>query len=184
MRILSVYSTNVQVEIFAEYESVFAISGLWEIIIGAGKVEGELIWSMPELPEVEAATEYYKQSMMTGFMQWFCRTGGKKKFSESDIEAKKEIAKFKAGDRNPYSWNMEFMSMRMAADTKRDLQLVESAHWWMNWDWLSWYLQCAALTIQWVKQIVSVILPGNIQSLRVDRIATAVIRKEVQNKIL
>lgn len=64
--------------------------------------------SMPELPEVEAATDYYKQSMMTGFMQWFCRTGGKKKFSESDIEAKKEIAKFKAGDRNPYSWNMEF----------------------------------------------------------------------------
>lgn len=64
--------------------------------------------SMPELPEVEAATEYYKQSMMTGFMQWFCRTGGKKKFSESDIEAKKEIAKFKAGDRNSYSWNMEF----------------------------------------------------------------------------
>ena len=63
---------------------------------------------MPELPEVESATEYYKQSMMTGFMQWFCRTGGKKKFSESDIEAKKEIAKFKAGDRNPYSWNMEF----------------------------------------------------------------------------
>lgn len=35
-----------------------------------------------------------------------------------------------------------------------------------------------------VKQIVSVILPGNIQSLRVDRIATAVIRKEVQNKML
>lgn len=32
----------------------------------------------------------------------------KEKFSESDIEAKKEIAKFKAGDRNPYSWNMEF----------------------------------------------------------------------------
>ena len=64
--------------------------------------------SMPELPEVEAATEYYKQSMMTGFMQWFCRTGGKKKFSESDIEAKKEIAKFRAGDRNPYFWNMEF----------------------------------------------------------------------------
>ena len=27
---------------------------------------------------------------------------------ESDIEAKKEIAKFKAGDRNLYSWNMEF----------------------------------------------------------------------------
>ena len=43
MRILSVYSTNVQVEIFVEYESVFAISGLREIIIGAGKVEGELI---------------------------------------------------------------------------------------------------------------------------------------------
>lgn len=64
--------------------------------------------SMPSLPSVEDATEYYKKSMMTGIMQWFCRTGGKKKFSESDIESKKAIAKFKAGDRNPYSWNMEF----------------------------------------------------------------------------
>ena len=182
MRILSVYSTNVQVEIFAEYESVFAISGLWEIIIGAGKVEGELIWSMPELPEVESATEYYKQSMMTGFMQWFCRTGGKKKFSESDIEAKKEIAKFKAGDRNPYSWNMEFYEYEDGSGY--EARFTTCGICTLNWDWLSWYLQCAALTIQWVKQIVSVILPRNIQSLRVDRIATAVIRKEVQNKML
>ena len=30
------------------------------------------------------------------------------KYSESDIKAMKDTAKLKAGDRNPYSWNMDF----------------------------------------------------------------------------
>ena len=64
--------------------------------------------TLPTLPDVDAATEYYKKSMMTGMMQRFCRMSGKKKYSESDIKAMKDTAKLKAGDRNPYSWNMDF----------------------------------------------------------------------------
>ena len=64
--------------------------------------------NMPELPSVEKATEYYRESMMTGAMKWFCRKSGKKKFSEADIQGMKNTAALKAADRNPYSWNMEF----------------------------------------------------------------------------
>ena len=63
---------------------------------------------MPHLPSLEDATEYYKKSMMTGAMQWFCRQSGKKKFTQADIQGMKDTAKLKAGDRNPYSWNMDF----------------------------------------------------------------------------
>lgn len=64
--------------------------------------------NMPKLPSVDDATEYYKKSMMTGMMMWFCRMSGKKKYSEADIQSMKATAKLKAGDRNPYSWNMDF----------------------------------------------------------------------------
>lgn len=64
--------------------------------------------NMPARPGVEETTEYYKQSMMTKLMMWFCRQSGKNKYSAKDIQAMKETAKFKAADRNPYSWNMEF----------------------------------------------------------------------------
>lgn len=46
--------------------------------------------------------------MMTPTMRWFCRMSGKKKFSRQDIDGMKTTAAFKAADRNPYSWNMEF----------------------------------------------------------------------------
>ena len=64
--------------------------------------------SMPERPTVEKLTEYYGKAMMTGAMKWFCRQSGKKKFTRKDIQGMKDTAKLKAGDRNPYSWNMEF----------------------------------------------------------------------------
>ena len=64
--------------------------------------------SMPKRPSVREATEYYKKSMMTKPMKWFCRQSGKRKFSEKDILGMKETAAFRAADRNPYSWNMEF----------------------------------------------------------------------------
>ena len=54
-------------------------------------------------------TEYYRKSMMTGAMKWFCRQGGKKKFSGKDIQAMKMTAGLKAADRNPYSWNAEYI---------------------------------------------------------------------------
>ena len=65
--------------------------------------------NLPEKPSVEKTTEYYRTSMMTPPMQWFCRMIGKKKFSEKDVREMKETAAFRAADRNPYSWNMEYL---------------------------------------------------------------------------
>ena len=39
----------------------------------------------------------------------FCKKGGKIKFTPKDIEGMKAAAALKAADRNPYSWNMEFL---------------------------------------------------------------------------
>ena len=66
------------------------------------------VLSMPERPDVEKLTVYYRQAMMTPTMRWFCRMSGKKKFSRQDIDGMKTTAAFKAADRNPYSWNMDF----------------------------------------------------------------------------
>jgi len=35
--------------------------------------------------------------------------GGKKKFIDSDIEGMKKTAALRADDRNPYSWNMDYL---------------------------------------------------------------------------
>jgi hypothetical protein len=35
--------------------------------------------------------------------------GGKQKFTDKDIEGMKKTAALHAADRNPYSWNMEFL---------------------------------------------------------------------------
>ena len=65
--------------------------------------------NMPKMPSVEKATEYYRESMMTGAMKWLCRQGGKKKFTDSDIKGMKDTASLRAAERNPYSWNMDFL---------------------------------------------------------------------------
>ena len=65
--------------------------------------------SMEKRPDVERLTAYYSRAMMTGPMRWFCRMGGKRKFSEKDIRGMKQTAALNAADRNPYSWNMEFL---------------------------------------------------------------------------
>ncbi|MBR5110903.1 MAG: L-2-amino-thiazoline-4-carboxylic acid hydrolase [Clostridia bacterium] len=65
--------------------------------------------SLPEKPTAEKATVYYREAMMTGAMKRFCRMSGKRKFSERDIQSMKKTAAFRAADRNPYSWNMEFL---------------------------------------------------------------------------
>ncbi|MCR4951057.1 MAG: L-2-amino-thiazoline-4-carboxylic acid hydrolase [Solobacterium sp.] len=65
--------------------------------------------SMKTRPSVEKITEYYAQSMMIWPMKWFCRMSGKKKFSDQDIQGMKATAALNAADRNPYSWNMEYL---------------------------------------------------------------------------
>ena len=64
---------------------------------------------MPKRPRPDALTAYYRQAMMTAPMKWFCRISGRAKFGKRDIEGMKQTAAFRAADRNPYSWNMEFL---------------------------------------------------------------------------
>jgi len=66
------------------------------------------ILNLPEKPTVEQLTAYYKAGMATGAMKWFCKKGAKKKFGPEDISGMKKTAAFRAADRNPYSWNMDF----------------------------------------------------------------------------
>ncbi|MCD7822509.1 MAG: L-2-amino-thiazoline-4-carboxylic acid hydrolase [Oscillospiraceae bacterium] len=65
------------------------------------------ILNMPERPDVGRLTEYYKNSMMTSPMNWFCRMSGRNKFTDKDISSLRVTEKLRAADRNPYSWNME-----------------------------------------------------------------------------
>ena len=65
--------------------------------------------SMEEKPSVEKLTVFYAEAMMTQPMKWFCRMGGKKKFSAGDIRGMQKTAALNAADRNPYSWKMEFL---------------------------------------------------------------------------
>ena len=39
----------------------------------------------------------------------FCRMGGRKKFTDRGTREMKKTAAFRAADRNPYSWNMDFL---------------------------------------------------------------------------
>ena len=67
-----------------------------------------VLLNLSEKPSLETLTEYYGRAMMTKPTQWFCRMGGKNKFTDKDVRSMRETEKLKAADRNPYSWNMEF----------------------------------------------------------------------------
>ena len=67
------------------------------------------VLSMEKKPDAERLTDYYAQAMMISPMKWFCRMAGKQKFSDKDIRGMKATAALNAADRNPYSWNMEFL---------------------------------------------------------------------------
>ena len=70
---------------------------------------GAFILSMPRRPNVATLTEYYARSMMTKPMRRFCRRSGQKKFTPQDVAGMKQTAALRAADRNPYSWNMDFI---------------------------------------------------------------------------
>ena len=67
------------------------------------------ILHLKEKPTVERMTEYYESTMMIPAMKWFCRKMGKMKFTKKDIQGMKKTAALNAADRNPYSWNMNFL---------------------------------------------------------------------------
>ena len=77
-------------------------------IVGCAML-GAFLRSMPQRPEVEQLTDFYARAMMTKLMKWFCRQSGKSKFSQKDITRMKQTAALKAAERNPYSWNMDFL---------------------------------------------------------------------------
>lgn len=70
---------------------------------------GAVVLSMPERPDVENLTKYYANAMMIKPMKWLCRKGAESKFSEKDRQEKINTAHMRAADRNPYSWNMDYL---------------------------------------------------------------------------
>ena len=65
--------------------------------------------SMEKRPNVEKVTAFYRDAMMTAPTRWFCRMSGKRKFTDADIRTMKQTAALRAADRNPYSWNMDYL---------------------------------------------------------------------------
>ena len=65
--------------------------------------------SMEQKPDVGRLTAYYARAMMNAPTRLFCRMEGKSKFGGKDIAGMKKTAALNAADRNPYSWNMEFL---------------------------------------------------------------------------
>ena len=65
--------------------------------------------SMEKRPNVEKVTAFYAKAMMTAPTRWFCRMSGKRKFTDADLQGMKATAALQAADRNPYSWNMDFL---------------------------------------------------------------------------
>lgn len=77
-------------------------------IVGCAML-GAFVLSMPQRPDVESLTDFYAKAMMTKLMRWFCRRSGEAKYTPKDIAGMKATAARKAADRNPYSWNMDFI---------------------------------------------------------------------------
>ena len=68
-----------------------------------------ILLSLDRRPSVDELTRYYEHAMTNIATRIFCRMGGKKKFTESDIEDMERTQALRAGDRNPYSWNMDYL---------------------------------------------------------------------------
>ncbi len=65
--------------------------------------------SMDRRPGLDELTEYYANAMTVLPTKIFCKIGGKRKFTEKDIVQMKATAALNAADRNPYSWNMDYI---------------------------------------------------------------------------
>ena len=64
---------------------------------------------MEERPGADRLADYYERAMTTAPMKLFCRLGGMRKFGKADVRGMQATAALNAADRNPYSWNMEFL---------------------------------------------------------------------------
>lgn len=77
-------------------------------IVSAAMVAA-VVLCMPERPDVDRLSIYFRQSMMTPLVKCFCRISGRQKYTPKDIAGMQKTAAFRAADRNPYSWNMDFL---------------------------------------------------------------------------
>lgn len=65
--------------------------------------------AMKGQPSLDRMTDYYRESMTTAAMKWAMRRSGRRKFTKQDIASMQRTAALKAADRNPYSWNMDYL---------------------------------------------------------------------------
>jgi hypothetical protein len=65
--------------------------------------------SMRRRPTVDELTPYYEHAMTNAITKKICKKGGRRKFTSKDVEGMKFTAALRAGDRNPYSWNMDYL---------------------------------------------------------------------------
>lgn len=68
-----------------------------------------VLQSLDKRPTLLDTSEYYKQAMTNAATKAFCRMGAKQKFKDRDIKKMKKTAALHAADRNPYSWNMDYL---------------------------------------------------------------------------
>ncbi len=69
-----------------------------------------VLLNIDEKPSMEALTKFYATGIMNLPTKWFCRIRSKRKFSDADVQGLKNTAALRAADRNPYSWNMDFLA--------------------------------------------------------------------------
>lgn len=65
--------------------------------------------NMNRRPDVSEVTVYYENSMCIWATKLFCKLDAKNKFTVKDEQRMQMTEKLRAGDRNPYSWNMEYL---------------------------------------------------------------------------
>ena len=70
---------------------------------------GAYVLNMPQRPEVEPLTQYYANSVMIPLITQLFRSSGKKRFTQKTYDSLRATAALRAADRNPYSWNMDFL---------------------------------------------------------------------------
>ena len=75
------------------------------------------ILSMPEKPEPDKMTDYYREAMMTGAMKWFCKTKGKDKFTEKDLAGMKYNEQMQAAEQLAAQQQMDAMQQQQSMDT-------------------------------------------------------------------
>lgn len=107
--------------------------------------------------------------------RWFCQMSGKSKFSDKEIHSMQETARFKAADRNPYSWNMDLYLYPGGSGYEARFTKCGICTLMKELGLYDFSPQCAALTMLWQKRAATD-LCGNILWLRVIRTVTADIR--------